>query len=91
MEPMNSQLRHDLRGAAVNIEGFHGECVLAATELRQSLAPHLDVLPAAVRVNLLQLIDDDLLACLGFLGSSIHQLEGVIEGSGASSVDADAG
>lgn len=82
MQPIPGQLRHDLRGAAVNINGFHGECALAAAELRQTLEPHLDGLPATVRATLLQLIDDDLLACLGLLGTSIEQLEGVIERSG---------
>lgn len=79
---MSSQLRHDLRGAAVNISGFHAECTLAATELRETLAPHLDDLPENVRLALIQLIDDDLLACLGFLGASIEKLDAIIETTG---------
>ena len=78
-EVLSSRLRHDLRGAAVNIRGFHHECTLAATELRELLELHRDQLPDAVRAGVPTLIDDDLLACLDFLGQAVDKLESTLD------------
>lgn len=78
MSSESSQLRHDLRGAAVNISGFHGECTLAAEELRQLLDAHAAGMDEALRSRLLHIIDDDLIACLRLLATAIEQLDGTI-------------
>lgn len=67
-------LVHDLRAPLVNIDGFSGELREAVEQLAALLEQHAQDLPAGFRDEATALLRRDITQCLGFIESSIAQL-----------------
>lgn len=69
---------HDLRSPLVNIRGFTGELGRAAQEIQEITDKHAANLPDEGRQRLQALIREDIKPAMGFIGTSIERMSGLI-------------
>ena len=69
---------HDLRAPLVNIRGFTGELGRAAQEIQEITEKHAANLPGNIRQRLSALIGEDIRPAMGFIGTSIERMSGLI-------------
>ncbi len=85
LQETNAELRnfafivsHDLRAPLVNIKGFSEELQLGIKALRILFQKHLDAFSAEERKTIAAVLSDDIPEALGFIGSSVSRMDGLI-------------
>lgn len=73
------RLRHDLRAPLVNIAGFSSELLEASRQLVSLTESYAEQLPSEFRQQATAILNQDVVACAGFIETAVSLLDSRID------------